>query len=302
MPDAECSLCHDTAEAGADVRPNHDKCASCHDIDMDKPGEDCLKCHILPKTRGDAPSADQFKPLLKTMYDSRRAARKASTAGQPWDHSRIQDKAACATCHGDVVKGERKNPLLYHRENSAPQDCTPCHAENRQEVQPRNHAERQNWTLTHGPLSRAGAGQLPKCAACHQASSFCDDCHKTEKPRSHTATFRKRGHGFFAEGDRRKCSSCHQTDFCEACHLHSEPSSHTSSFKRSGHCRVCHEVSTAQTSCQVCHQRAFLDHVPVNWDLPPGRKLHDLPQGWGPGTVNMHYDCTVACHSAPSSP
>ena len=286
---AECNTCHNTAEAGAEVRPSHKNCADCHDIDMEKPGDACLQCHVVPKTRGGSPSPELLKKTITEACAEHAAARKARRAATPWDHSLPEGKVKCIVCHGDVLAGPRKDPREYHRGNDAPGDCATCHATNRKDVRPRNHAERQAWTLTHGAMSQSG--QMPGCKTCHR-TAFCDDCHRTERPRSHNAMFRDRGHGFAAAGDRRRCAVCHQQDFCEACHQHVAPPSHTAAFRSTGHCRSCHEVSTRQAKCQVCHTRALGQHTPVP-SIPPGRTLHNLPQGFG---ADLHNDCTVPCH------
>jgi hypothetical protein len=287
--ETECSACHATAEAGANVRPAHKQCGDCHEIDMDKPGDDCLKCHVPPQTLGPKPEPQQLKQALTDIFAKRAAARQARPDATPWDHSRFEGKVPCITCHGDIAAGARKNPHDYHRYNKAPDDCALCHATNRKDVPPRNHSERQGWKLMHGGVSVSG--QMPGCKTCHQ-QNFCDDCHRTEKPRSHNALFRDRGHNFAAAGNRRSCAVCHQSDFCQTCHQQQKPASHTAAFVRFGHCRSCHERSTRETKCQACHTFALSQH-PLVTRIQPGRTLHDLPQGYG---NNIRNDCAQVCH------
>lgn len=292
LVEAECSACHTTGEAGVSVRPNHKHCAECHDINTDKPGDDCLKCHVLPPPLDAKTPPDQMKQALTNIYAKRAAARQARQGETPWDHSRYDGKVPCATCHGDVVADKFKVPHNYHLDNIAPDSCELCHATNRKDVAPRSHAQRQGWTQMHGNESLSG--QIPGCKTCHQ-QNFCDDCHRTEKPRSHTATFKNRGHGFMAEGNRRSCETCHQQDFCQSCHQTQAPSSHNASFRRSGHCRSCHEKSTMETKCKVCHTFALSQH-PLVTHIQPGRPMHDLPQNY---YQNMHTSCASVCHGPP---
>ena len=275
----DCKKCHaGTAEAGADVRAEHEICLDCHDFDMDAPDEECLVCHELPKVDGELPSGDLLESTLKKIYADREEARKKRLGERIWNHSRVEGKVECKVCHGDVRIGRPWDPFEYHRDHGSAEDCATCHETNRREIAPRDHAEPRSWTLRHGPLSRSR--QEPACNACHQRA-FCDDCHRGEKPRDHTAMFRNRGHGFFAEGNRRRCAACHEQNSCEACHQQSEPRSHTAGFKRRGHCRSCHEQSTTRGSrCKVCHKLDIGQHRTVRRPVG-GRQLHDLPQGFG---------------------
>ena len=286
----DCSKCHGgTATPGADVRAKHEICLQCHDFDMDTPDEECLVCHEVPKVAGEMPSGDVLAATLKKIYAQREERRKERLGARIWDHSRVEGKVECKVCHGDVKTEKPWDPFQYHSAHGAAEDCALCHQTRRREIQPRDHSEPRSWELRHGLLSRSRRGLT--CNACHQ-QAFCDDCHRSEKPRDHTAMFRNRGHGFSAEGDRRRCAACHEPDSCEACHQQSEPRSHTAAFKKRGHCRSCHEQSTHRGSrCKVCHRLDLREHRTVG--RPGfGKQLHDLPQGFG---CDLSADCR-ACH------
>ncbi|NOY82187.1 MAG: hypothetical protein GXP31_14410 [Kiritimatiellaeota bacterium] len=284
-----CGRCHNTNESGADVLPTHKICLECHDFDMDKPDEMCLTCHPLPKAHESAPRGKLLVRALKDLYAEREKVHKERMGDEVWDHSRLEGKVKCKVCHGDVLRGEYRDPLQFHRNQKVTEKCTACHETNRKEIPPRSHASVQAWKRQHG--AQALSRQLPGCETCHQ-KSFCDDCHKTEKPRNHTAMFRNRGHGFMAAGNRRQCATCHQTDFCESCHRNVEPPNHTAIFKSRTHCLSCHEQSTRRgTRCQVCHTLDLNQHTTVGRP-PPGTHLHVVPQGFGSSTLS---DCK-ACH------
>jgi len=290
---SECDLCHKTEKAGGKVRAKHDTCSDCHDIEMDEPGKDCLYCHTPPKGVTVPEDEEKLKDLLKKISAKLESQKASETSEGGWDHSRTHGKVECTLCHGNVLEDKYESPHEFHRRHVVRDGCTLCHEKDLRTVPPQNHAEPQAWRLGHGIASHTG--QVPDCTVCHQQPSFCDDCHRTEKPRDHTALFRNRGHGFAAETDRRSCAVCHQPDFCDACHQQNEPQSHTAAFKSRGHCTSCHEQSTERGSrCKVCHTLDTGTHSELRVIGRPedGLTLHALPQGFG---SNLSQDCTV-CH------
>jgi hypothetical protein len=284
-----CSNCHNTAEAGANVQPPHDACIECHDIEMDEPGEDCLQCHEgieedeLPEDGTLA--AELFKKWMKDAM-----AHRDGTQQPVWDHSRVEGKVECQTCHGDVKKDNPLKASEFHRRNGVPEDCDSCHGENFRDKAPRDHAPAQSWLRSHGMASQAG--QQPDCRVCHSAASFCTDCHETERPRDHNAIFRDRAHGFAAISNRERCDTCHRQDACDSCHQEVTPRSHTSYFKRQGHCQSCHIGNNPEgTSCQMCHTLDLTNQHLYGKPLD-GRTLHVLPQNHG---SDLRNDCQM-CH------
>ncbi|MCC6487883.1 MAG: hypothetical protein IT364_10320, partial [Candidatus Hydrogenedentes bacterium] len=92
-------------------------------------------------------------------------------------------------------------------------------------------------------------------ALCHTDQSFCDDCHTTAAPDSHTASWRRKTHGMQASFDRNNCSVCHEEDSCLKCHSNTEPESHRQAWgpPANHHCTTCH-YPPSKTNCVVCHE------------------------------------------------
>jgi hypothetical protein len=93
-------------------------------------------------------------------------------------------------------------------------------------------------------------------------------CHQSERPLSHTATFRSRTHGYEVGVERDTCRVCHQQDFCQRCHESQQPASHVGIWATGmqGHCTVCHDPLSA-TNCFTCHKDT-LSHLQAT-PLPP---------------------------------
>ena len=125
---------------------------------------------------------------------------------------------------------------------------------------PKPGSHKGNWLEYHGRAVGASGnspGQPGKaCLTCHEQTD-CIACHTTTMPRDHNNTWRVRGHGLMADGNRERCITCHREDYCIRCHSETAPRSHTASW-RSRHCTWCHYGSglAPADNCVVCHKVA----------------------------------------------
>ena len=125
---------------------------------------------------------------------------------------------------------------------------------------PKPGSHKGNWLEFHGKTVGAegnSPGQPGKaCLLCHDRTD-CITCHSTTMPRDHNNTWRVRGHGLMADGNRERCLACHRQDYCIRCHSETAPRTHTASW-RSRHCTWCHYGSglAPADNCVVCHKTA----------------------------------------------
>ena len=142
----------------------------------------------------------------------------------------------CASCHGTRVAA------FGHSVHAAKGlTCTDCHI---------GEAE--------GEL---GMGRARHTHTFAVDLDTCNECHESERPRSHTLRFERSTHGRTATADRESCAACHQADFCQACH-EVPPPGHTPAFRAGDHgrtarvktrsCLTCHAF---EEDCARCHNR-----------------------------------------------
>jgi hypothetical protein len=182
----------------------------------------------------------------------------------------------CNTCH--AKKGVKKT-------------CETCHQEWREDKKPDNH--NLIWNKVHG--SYAVDMFETKCDYCHSHKGFCQDCHMSSPPPSHTLFFKNRGHGFWAETERMQCQPCHQQDFCMECHgPDSEviPRSHTRAFVGNRpylHCTNCHFPTGSLYGCNTCHNAEIIQmkHREATED-----KADPIPEF----VLEFSRNCLNACH------
>jgi hypothetical protein len=234
---AECASCHTTGDSPALKK---DACADCHD-------------KALPRTRLPA---------------------KAKKTGIPFAHAIHENTAECADCHEATAKDKQKagRPIQdyrrcvsCHEENGieiAEWSCKRCHGENQKRVKPVSH--KKTWRVRHGNTARWRflKSHGDDCYLCHTRNE-CKHCHRTMKPRSHTALWRVRTHGLQASWDRERCKTCHETGSCINCHKTTAPMNHRGAWKSvhglaagaSGErCKVCHSAAFERSAgCAECH-------------------------------------------------
>ncbi len=238
--EAACSDCHGASGA----RARHDACVKCHEIDEAKPSEACRTCHV----EGD------YKV---------EAARPASYGDVTFDHD-AHDGVACERCHAGASASTRASDTSLpamgvctpcHDGRTAPAECATCHERTRRDVRPEDHTSL--WPRQHGSFATSGDRS---CAYCHSENA-CQDCHKLERPQSHTPAWKNSKHGIEAEHDRNRCATCHRADECSRCHQMRPPSHFGANFRiplgdGQGHAGLVGRRGSAR-SCVACHERSF---------------------------------------------
>ena len=256
-----CDQCHAAGENGRMANPDMDTCGGCHEIgDVDSPSEDCLMCHTPGSAEKDY-SVEKAVPEVPKGYED------LIFSHEP------HDGVECNTCHRGI---QEKNALWRiewpdmtvcqqcHNGDEAPQECETCHQKIRRETAPESH--HGDWEGRHGLESRFDKS----CRYCHgNQDRFCQDCHRTKKPKDHIFNWKTSQHGQDATHDRRLCATCHAASFCSDCHRSQKPVSHMRgdwiAFTReNGHseearrnfrsCNVCHTTS----DCLRCHSSIIL--------------------------------------------
>jgi hypothetical protein len=268
---AKCESCH----VNGRYKLGDVKCVNCHqktDPHSGKLGRDCGKCHRPEK------GAPKFKHNTMTAFTRDGAHRDLACAfchrqwptplpevgwtkkevPPPLDRKFPLPGKRCADCHAD-----------YHR-GSAGIRCEECHstinfrdakAGAARTLKPRDH--NQVWLRSHASLpwydNEPGA-EGRSCNRCHGSPS-CTNCHRTRPPKTHTALWRLRGHGFSAAFDPESCRVCHQSGQCIQCHRTTAPLNHRGDWKSvhgfaagsfaNDNCYVCHR----RADCLVCHAR-----------------------------------------------
>lgn len=233
--EAECTACH-----SGSARASHKACLACHEIDVNQPSEACLTCHTEGDYRVQARRPDGYADVT-------------------FDHDPHAD-VECQRCHAGAARspraGSQELPKMAvctecHDGGQAPAACATCHTTLRSDVAPATHTT--TWPTEHGDAARvAGAS----CTTCH-GESGCTDCHKNERPRSHTAGWKNSGHGILADHDRTACATCHQADQCSRCHQLRPPTHYGAGFRvpadaSQGHAALIQQKGGTR-SCRVCH-------------------------------------------------
>lgn len=275
----DCNACHSVEGLGI-VRASHASCVQCHSAaDRERePDRACLVCHHTLTMQRAAPTE---RPDYSKAF---------------FEHG-FHETVSCADCHGQVTRGGlfsavdfpvMEDCLACHFPAVAEPsraDCLTCHFDITPETPPKNHAS-VDWAQNmHGIASNIDPG---RCARCHVKAQRCDSCHAVERPRTHTAVFRIRIHGFRALNNPNRCATCHQQDFCEACHRTTEPQNHNAAFKRRPflHCATCHLPLEQGNRCSVCHLGD--PHIDVIAPPPP-------PQLVQAGAIDLSQPC-LPCH------
>ena len=265
----KCEKCHQKGNYKLGAM----RCVDCHgktDPHKGKLGSACDKCHTPDK------GAPKFNHEKMTRFartgthqktecgHCHRATRPASLergwtrlepAGKP-DRTFPLLGRRCVDCHADPHKGALGTA------------CQQCHSTIDFRLalaaarlqRPSDHdrgwlGRHANLPFDENDLSAEGRS----CGRCHGTPS-CDRCHRTMRPKSHTALWRLRAHGTAAAFDSERCRTCHVTSMCIQCHRTNAPLNHRGAWSKlhgfaagtfaDNNCYVCH----TRAQCLACHQ------------------------------------------------
>lgn len=249
----ECETCHagvsESTSALDDLRPGHDVCADCHDVEDDA---ECASCHTNPED----PVARERAPVVAERFA----------------HAVHVESIGCASCHG-AATAEPALPMKAtcrscHATAADLTDCHVCHGPTERLV-PVSH--QPSWRSFHGLAAHTDEAS---CANCHTKSD-CEDCHAGDnvRPRSHGLNYAFE-HVLDARGNELACATCHvEPAFCADCHLAENvlPESHSrgdwlldvpgggrhaeaARFELET-CVACHDAGTSAPTCAECHGR-----------------------------------------------
>jgi hypothetical protein len=192
---------------------------------------------------------------------------------------RIKMKA-CMECHTGL-KGEPPSrcEACHTQEFKLPYSCNACHAENLNEIKPRDHFVPGFSKKVHASLAKQSRNY---CLQCH-ARDFCDACHQEYKirvalpekireyfhpPSSHfDKSFLPSGHSKEAlNRGKDYCFQCHKVTFCDRCHNglempHPEEfkKAHGKIVRREGYTKKCSNCHRSQADfCESgCHHKGW---------------------------------------------
>ncbi len=221
----------------------------------------CVRCHD---------EEDDVERLRQFFGNDQETGMWASAGRQSgeivFDHAAHAEREgiACRRCHEDVatassilstMKMRMAECMDCHRRDAPKRlGCANCHKQLSKKTTPGSHSS--GWMARHGDhwRMRSQAKTADRCTLCHTQGS-CDDCHQTERPRSHNNYWKGRGHGVASGIDRSRCAVCHQRDVCDRCHSQTRPRSHAGAFgsPTNSHCNRCHWPVSTRESCGVCH-------------------------------------------------
>ena len=258
----KCEKCHPKSKYKFGQGEVH--CVDCHgktDPHKGKLGTACEKCHVPEK------GAPKFNHDEMTKF-TRTGAHKLVECGychrqaQPappqigWTSQEPAGKLdrtfplmgkRCADCHADPHKG------------AAGLECQQCHGTTSFRMllpaartrRPSDHD--RGFLGKHVQLPFDDNDLMAEGRACTRCHGTCDRCHRTMRPKSHTALWRLRGHGTAAAFDSESCRVCHVTGTCIQCHRSTAPLNHRGSW---GTIHGYAAGTFAGNNCYVCHSRA----------------------------------------------
>jgi hypothetical protein len=289
----ECSTCHAPQKDGVLMGyPNHETCATCHDVEDQKT---CNFCHLDKNKFKSFRTEKTFSNLIFSHEKHDQNGVKCLEC-----HVKMNKKISihaneglpvmetCLNCHNDKKGQGKKN-------------CAFCHPPSFVDDKPLSHSPL--WLRQHG-TNLMNDQKIKQCKYCHNAvvQQDCIECHKTEKPASHTITFENRRHAQLAMLDRQRCLVCHEQQTCITCHQRTRPFSHTGMFGSpyNRHCNNCHlngnaaNITSSAGNCFFCHSTAIVNsrHV-FNTVLPTGHSRTNCLTchrfGGGAGTPAMKH-------------
>lgn len=274
----ECKTCHqgleevEYASESKKAMPDMELCFSCHNNGLEKAklqtvnksnlvaSKNCEICHsdlsnLKPKNHYLADFTKTHGKLVRTnSFDS--------------ECQTCHNESFCQTCHNGSpllpVKDMMANKISDRAVNPDNVDDT------KSLMVQKVHS--LNYILTHGFDART---KKTECYTCHDAQTFCNDCHSgnndgiRKKPKWHTVagfTTLGRGsggglHAQYAKREIETCMSCHDTQgndpVCTICHIDPDgikgtnPKTHDKDFSKAGYDGLWHHDDGAV--CFNCH-------------------------------------------------
>ncbi len=293
-----CEQCHPVSDSSKivanEMLPSMQTCTTCHTERHVMEASDCSGCHIK--------GYEKIEPMSHTTGWK-------STHGEGLSRKVIDSD--CRTCHTPELKNSCTD--CHHRKQFAVGKkgyCDACHVKGFAETRPKDHTP--FWDSNHGKgLTQARIDTY--CTLCHtpQSNNDCLDCHRKEKPKSHTIAWRIHSHGSRAQIDRESCSVCHNQSECISCHTTNEPFSHTALWgsPNDRHCINCHmeggnfASGEVGSNCTFCHQssRVWAEHTSLQ---KPGHHVttdctncHSTASFIGPRIRHPYNPDTASCKS-----
>jgi len=265
-----CLDCHGPLEKGRYRKAGHDDCLSCH-------GELIETREIAKETCGTCHDVEDLEKIGEGKEEILRR-----TAGKGiFIHTEDTGKT-CTECHENVpddperreyALSDRRLLSIRNKSHETDRPCAACHENLNRDTPPRSH--RENWKKGHGTF---GSQDGTACKVCHRDNS-CQECHRVEKPSSHSSRWLANIHG--TEGGRTNstCQVCHKPDFCTSCHQEMRPRSHNAQWGAThgpaasdpASCRKCHTAD----SCQACHRETRPRSHNAQWGATHGTAASD---------------------------
>ncbi len=298
--DIECQTCHDVAQStmSSDHNiPGHDVCSQCHSVE--KAPDDCKLCHKNPNA-----------PTGVTLQNQEVIFSHKGHLGNDLGNK------VCLSCHHKVDKtkgplGELNFPSMQkcfrcHDNAKATADCKICHSRSDE-----MKAEMHPVDYRHSHKFDANAKDSKNCSPCHQAETFCSDCHAGDNLTGfvHDLNYRF-NHALDAKGKEAQCQSCHDNQsFCEPCHQQegnmplshlspnwsprTNPSTHAAEAQKDMEsCAACHDEPDGTCSQPGCH--SDFDGIRGNNPSPHSSNI-TTDIGHGPWHDDPGFQC-YRCH------
>ncbi len=209
----------------------------------------------------------------------------------------------CSDCHEDV------NDSMSLSESLLPDKevCSDCHEVEEECELCHSNPDNPETFLIKGNSSgldfphQLHLARYSDCTTCHAnvvgddigeprqvwAPAKCSDCHRVNKPFSHSLNWRIEHGSEVYLPQSRSCNLCHTENFCDNCHQMQQytPRQHPTEYLlKHGfearmeylECETCHEVDN---DCRKCHQQQSImpvSHSSFNWvnSTFPGGGLH----------------------------
>jgi nitrate/TMAO reductase-like tetraheme cytochrome c subunit len=197
--DAACQQCHDIAKLPAvinGIKIPHQAHVGLHNLT-------CADCHSQASHATPGRSNSTVSMSVCSMCHNGQAAPSAcATCHVQAPPSNIHPAGYIVT-HGQqaIARGEAECLRCHHDKAGF---CDACHAR-----QPASHFA-GDWQYGHGP---AATKDRLSCLGCHDAQTFCQQCHQVDHPGDWVQT-----HGPVALKGSESCSVCHPRAMCVACH------------------------------------------------------------------------------------